>query len=121
MLEFFLESSRYYSLSSSYAYFHARLAHTISGPYPRHLGLSPFRQRAAQNLISSYIFNGYRRLSGQLVYWVIPFAMGTLPIQLPSSPSLPLLHTSRHPLVTLARLFIDVYHRLRYLRMGEAL
>ncbi|KAI0705517.1 cytochrome b-c1 complex subunit 8 [Earliella scabrosa] len=38
--------------------------------------LSPFRQRAAQNLISSYIFNGYRRLSGQLVYWVIPFAMG---------------------------------------------
>lgn len=28
-------------------------------------------------MISGYIFNGYRRLSSQLVYWVIPFAFGT--------------------------------------------
>ena len=39
--------------------------------------MSPFRQRAAKNLIQSYIFNGYRRLSGELVYWAIPFALGT--------------------------------------------
>ena len=38
--------------------------------------MSPFRQRAAKNLIQSYIFNGYRRLSGELVYWAIPFALG---------------------------------------------
>lgn len=39
-------------------------------------GVSPFRQRAAHNLIRSYIFNGYRRLSSQAIYWVIPFALG---------------------------------------------
>ena len=40
-------------------------------------GLSPFRQRAAKNMFKNYIFNGYRRLSGELVYWSIPFAFGT--------------------------------------------
>ncbi|KAI0357814.1 hypothetical protein OH77DRAFT_1435553 [Trametes cingulata] len=38
--------------------------------------LSPFRQRAAHNLIRNYIFHGYRRLSSQAIYWVIPFAIG---------------------------------------------
>ena len=40
------------------------------------IGMSPFRQRAAKNLFRSYIFNGYRRLSGELIYWSIPFALG---------------------------------------------
>lgn len=39
--------------------------------------MSPFKQRAVHNLFRSYIFNGYRRLSSQAVYWVIPFALGT--------------------------------------------
>ncbi|RDX40823.1 hypothetical protein OH76DRAFT_1365611 [Lentinus brumalis] len=39
-------------------------------------GMSPFRQRAAKNLFTSYISNGYRRLSSELVFWVIPFAIG---------------------------------------------
>ncbi|KAI0664151.1 cytochrome b-c1 complex subunit 8 [Cubamyces menziesii] len=38
--------------------------------------LSPFRQRAAKNMFSSWIFNGYRRIASQAVYWAIPFAMG---------------------------------------------
>ena len=55
-------------------------------------GLSPFRQRAAKNLFRSYIFNGYRRLSGELVYWAIPFALGTSTIShMYHTPSLPLL------------------------------
>jgi hypothetical protein len=38
--------------------------------------LSPFRQRAAKGMITGYIFNGYRRLSSQFIYWSIPFALG---------------------------------------------
>ncbi|EKM56682.1 uncharacterized protein PHACADRAFT_253942 [Phanerochaete carnosa HHB-10118-sp] len=38
--------------------------------------VSPWRQRAAKNMIRNYIFNGYRRLSGQAVYWIFPFALG---------------------------------------------
>ncbi|KAI0753273.1 cytochrome b-c1 complex subunit 8 [Daedaleopsis nitida] len=38
--------------------------------------ISPWQQRAAHQLIRNYIFNGYRRLSSQLVYWVVPFAFG---------------------------------------------
>lgn len=34
------------------------------------------RQRAVKGLLSGYIFNGYRRLSAQLPYWIIPFAVG---------------------------------------------
>ncbi|PSR75792.1 hypothetical protein PHLCEN_2v8909 [Hermanssonia centrifuga] len=38
--------------------------------------VSPMRQRATHNLIRSYIFNGYRRLSVQVPYWIVPFAIG---------------------------------------------
>ncbi|GJE86333.1 UcrQ domain-containing protein [Phanerochaete sordida] len=38
--------------------------------------VSPWRQRAAKNMFRSYIFNGYRRLSQQAPYWIIPFAIG---------------------------------------------
>ena len=38
--------------------------------------VSPMRQRAVKGLISGYIFNGYRRLSAQVPYWIVPFAIG---------------------------------------------
>ncbi|KIP05624.1 hypothetical protein PHLGIDRAFT_24989 [Phlebiopsis gigantea 11061_1 CR5-6] len=38
--------------------------------------VSPFRQRAAHNLIRGYIFNGYRRLASHVPYWIFPFALG---------------------------------------------
>ncbi|KAM5531375.1 hypothetical protein V8D89_014968 [Ganoderma adspersum] len=38
--------------------------------------VSPFRQRAAHNLIRGYVFNGYRRLSKHFIYWSIPFTLG---------------------------------------------
>ncbi|KAK7683784.1 hypothetical protein QCA50_013160 [Cerrena zonata] len=38
--------------------------------------LAPNRQRPAKNLIRNYLFNGFRRLSSQAVYWVIPFGLG---------------------------------------------
>jgi len=38
--------------------------------------LSPFQSRAAPKMISSYLFNGTRRLAGQAAYFVIPFALG---------------------------------------------
>jgi ubiquinol-cytochrome c reductase subunit 8 len=28
-------------------------------------------------MIRNYVFNGYRRLSGELFFWVIPFSIGT--------------------------------------------
>ncbi|KAI9056442.1 hypothetical protein FKP32DRAFT_1599170 [Trametes sanguinea] len=48
--------------------------------------LSPFRQRAAHKMITNWVFNGYRRLSSQAVYWVIPFAMGKSQCLRPSYP-----------------------------------
>ncbi|KAJ3554275.1 hypothetical protein NM688_g3194 [Phlebia brevispora] len=38
--------------------------------------LSPMRQRAAKHMFSGWFFNGYRRLSQQAPYWVVPFAIG---------------------------------------------
>ncbi|KAI0672435.1 cytochrome b-c1 complex subunit 8 [Trametes maxima] len=38
--------------------------------------ISPFKTRAVHNLLRNYIFNGYRRLSKEAVFWVIPFAIG---------------------------------------------
>ncbi|EMD37039.1 hypothetical protein CERSUDRAFT_51699 [Gelatoporia subvermispora B] len=38
--------------------------------------LSPVRQRACKNMIQNYIFNGYRRLSAQFAYWIVPVAIG---------------------------------------------
>ncbi|KAI0080415.1 hypothetical protein K474DRAFT_1657836 [Panus rudis PR-1116 ss-1] len=38
--------------------------------------LSPTRTRAMHNLIRNYVFNGYRRLSAHVGYWIVPFALG---------------------------------------------
>ncbi|OCH88723.1 hypothetical protein OBBRIDRAFT_794969 [Obba rivulosa] len=38
--------------------------------------LSPMRQRPCKNMFRNYIFNGYRRLSSQFGYWIVPFAIG---------------------------------------------
>ncbi|KAF8063558.1 cytochrome b-c1 complex subunit 8 [Lyophyllum atratum] len=38
--------------------------------------ISPNQSRAAPHMIRNYLFNGYRRLSGELVFWLIPFGMG---------------------------------------------
>ncbi|TFK53090.1 hypothetical protein OE88DRAFT_1656939, partial [Heliocybe sulcata] len=38
--------------------------------------MSPFKQRAAKHIFQNYLFNGFRRLSEQAPYWVVPFAMG---------------------------------------------
>ena len=39
--------------------------------------VSPFRQSATSHLFRSYLFNGYRRLSAQLPYWLVPVGIGT--------------------------------------------
>ena len=41
------------------------------------VAISPVRQRAAKNLFRSYLFNGYRRLSSQVPYWIVPVLIGT--------------------------------------------
>ena len=41
--------------------------------------VSPVRQRAAKNLFRGYLFNGYRRLSSQVGYWIVPVVLGTFP------------------------------------------
>lgn len=38
--------------------------------------MSPMRQRAMKHVFSNWLFNGYRRLSGQVGYWIVPFAIG---------------------------------------------
>lgn len=38
--------------------------------------MAPQRQRAAHHLFRNYLFNGYRRLSVQVPYWIVPFAIG---------------------------------------------
>ncbi|KZT64430.1 hypothetical protein DAEQUDRAFT_732664 [Daedalea quercina L-15889] len=38
--------------------------------------MSPVRQRAAYHMLRNWIFNGYRRMSGQVGYWIIPFGLG---------------------------------------------
>ncbi|KAH9829569.1 cytochrome b-c1 complex subunit 8 [Rhodofomes roseus] len=38
--------------------------------------MSPMRQRATHHIFRNWIFNGYRRLSGQVGYWIIPVAIG---------------------------------------------
>ena len=44
------------------------------------------RQRATHNMFRNWIFNGYSRLSGQVGYFIVPFAIG----QCPPSPHLPI-------------------------------
>lgn len=38
--------------------------------------MSPMRQRATHNMFRNWMFNGYRRLSGQVGYFIVPFALG---------------------------------------------
>ncbi|KAF5352077.1 hypothetical protein D9758_009449 [Tetrapyrgos nigripes] len=38
--------------------------------------ISPYQSKAAPKMIRSYIFNFYRRVSGEAVYFVVPFALG---------------------------------------------
>lgn len=59
--------------------------------------VSPARQRAAKNLFSGYLFNGYRRLSSQVGYWIVPVVLGVLrPLRLQRSP---------HDILLFCRLF----------------
>ncbi|PCH39974.1 hypothetical protein WOLCODRAFT_67042, partial [Wolfiporia cocos MD-104 SS10] len=37
--------------------------------------ISPFRQRATHNMFRSWLYNGYRRMSGQVAYWIVPFVI----------------------------------------------
>ena len=38
--------------------------------------ISPWQTKAAPHWIRNYLFNGYRRISGELVFFGIPFAIG---------------------------------------------
>ncbi|PFH53419.1 hypothetical protein AMATHDRAFT_171189 [Amanita thiersii Skay4041] len=38
--------------------------------------LSPFQAKAAPKMIRNYLFNGYRRLAGEAIFWIIPFGIG---------------------------------------------
>jgi len=38
--------------------------------------MSPFRQRATHKMFQNWLFNGYRRISVQVPYFAIPFAIG---------------------------------------------
>ncbi|KDR77122.1 hypothetical protein GALMADRAFT_246320 [Galerina marginata CBS 339.88] len=38
--------------------------------------ISPFQTKAAPHWLKSYVFNGYRRLSGEILFFGIPFAVG---------------------------------------------
>ena len=79
-------------MSAHWIYPHVTLHAPLCCVLPAYsAGLSPFRQRAAKNMFKNYIFNGYRRLSGELVYWAIPFALGTSSVRHVFPPPLPLL------------------------------
>ncbi|TFK75654.1 hypothetical protein BDN72DRAFT_954818 [Pluteus cervinus] len=38
--------------------------------------LSPYQFKANPNMIRNYLFNAYRRLSGEALFFIIPFAAG---------------------------------------------
>jgi len=38
--------------------------------------ISPWQTKAAPHWVRSYLFNGYRRLSGEFLFFGIPFAIG---------------------------------------------
>lgn len=60
------------------AVYGASCFHCYNGKHTQSIAaVSPFRQRAAHNLIRGYIFNGYRRLASHVPYWILPFALGT--------------------------------------------
>ncbi|KAF7964380.1 hypothetical protein HWV62_917, partial [Athelia sp. TMB] len=37
---------------------------------------SPFRQNPTAHMFRGYLFNGVRRLGGQMPYWIVPVAIG---------------------------------------------
>ncbi|KAG5642278.1 hypothetical protein DXG03_003055 [Asterophora parasitica] len=45
-------------------------------PWKNTTAISPFQAKAAPHMIRNYLFNGYRRLGGELIFWIIPFATG---------------------------------------------
>ena len=65
-----------------------------SGHFPHEwdifVAVSPFRQRAAKNMFRGYLFNGYRRLSSQVGYWIIPVVLGTFPRSTPGLSPVPI-------------------------------
>ncbi|PPQ77935.1 hypothetical protein CVT25_015410 [Psilocybe cyanescens] len=38
--------------------------------------ISPYQTKAAPHFLRSYLFNGYRRLSGEILFFGIPIALG---------------------------------------------
>jgi UcrQ family protein len=38
--------------------------------------ISPWQTKAAPHWMRNYLFNGYRRISGELIFFGIPFAIG---------------------------------------------
>ncbi|KAF8892953.1 cytochrome b-c1 complex subunit 8 [Infundibulicybe gibba] len=38
--------------------------------------ISPWQSKAAPNMLRNYLFNGYRRLSGEALFFLIPFGAG---------------------------------------------
>ncbi|KAH9474628.1 hypothetical protein JR316_0013092 [Psilocybe cubensis] len=38
--------------------------------------MSPYQTKAAPHWLKSYLFNGYRRISGELFFFGIPIALG---------------------------------------------
>lgn len=39
--------------------------------------LSPWQAKAAPKMLRSYLFNGYRRLSAEALFFLVPFGAGT--------------------------------------------
>ncbi|EKM78391.1 QCR8 subunit 8 of ubiquinol cytochrome-c reductase complex [Agaricus bisporus var. burnettii JB137-S8] len=38
--------------------------------------ISPWQTKAAPHMFRNYLFNGYRRISSELIFWVLPFGIG---------------------------------------------
>lgn len=70
-------------------------------------GLAPNRQRSGKNLLRNYLFNGFRRLSSQAVYWVIPFGLGT--------------SCYLRSAMSMAEILNHLYFRIRYIHLGKEL
>ncbi|KAE9405520.1 hypothetical protein BT96DRAFT_1015505 [Gymnopus androsaceus JB14] len=45
-------------------------------PFSHLTALSPMQAKAAPNWVRNYIFNFYRRVSGEAVYFLVPFGIG---------------------------------------------
>ena len=92
--------------------------------------VSPVRQRAAKNLFRGYLFNGYRRLSSQVGYWIVPVVLGTflgcspvlITVPVGSTLSPPLLKVTQRthgprsttPTLTVKRVTLLMLESIRY-------